>query len=377
MPKSPKIAVSVSNDLETDQRVHKVCQLLLDMGGRPVLLGRLLPQSRKLERPYPTRRFRLPFRKGPLFYVSLNIRLFFHLVFNKFDAYLANDLDTLAPNFLAARIRRKPLVYDSHEFFTQVPELQHRKLTRAIWERLERLLLPHILHAYTVSPSIAEAYLELYGVKFMVVRNLPVLELPKEDESLPDEFETWLGGRPMLLYQGALNLGRGVELMVDAMRLLDGFALVLAGQGDRFEALRARAQGLDDRVRFLGRVEPERLRAFTRRASLGFSLERDMGLNYRFALPNKLFDYLAAGVPVLVSDLPEMARIVRQWQVGQALRLETPEQLAQAVAAIFAQPQTLESWSRNALAAAQSLNWQGESQVLRQIWSRALPGPWS
>ncbi|MFW6257577.1 MAG: glycosyl transferase group 1, partial [Prolixibacteraceae bacterium] len=119
-----RIVVSVTNDLVSDNRVHKVCSTLVKMGFDVLLAGRELPNSIKTgERSYSTKRFRLLFNKGPLFYVGYNFRLLLFLLFRKFDLLLSNDLDTLTANFLAAKIKNKPLIYDSHEYFTEVPEL--------------------------------------------------------------------------------------------------------------------------------------------------------------------------------------------------------------------------------------------------------------
>jgi len=117
-----KIVVSVSNDIVTDQRVHRVCNTLIDNDFKVVLLGRKKHNSPTLGMySFETKRFRLLFEKGPLFYACLNMRLFLYLLFVKADIFLSNDLDTLPANYYAAKIRCKKLVYDSHELFTEVP----------------------------------------------------------------------------------------------------------------------------------------------------------------------------------------------------------------------------------------------------------------
>ncbi|MCA1760901.1 MAG: hypothetical protein LC658_14130, partial [Bacteroidales bacterium] len=124
-PKAKKrIIVSVTSDLVSDNRVHKTCTTLGEMGFEVLLVGRKLAGSQPLSpRNYQTKRIKLFFNKGPLFYACFNFRLFCLLLFSKCDLLLSNDLDTLPANFLASKLKNKPLVYDSHEFFTEVPEL--------------------------------------------------------------------------------------------------------------------------------------------------------------------------------------------------------------------------------------------------------------
>ena len=121
-----RIIVSVTNDLATDQRVHKVCTFLMEQGAQVTLVGRKLPNSLPVKREYRTHRMRLLFKKGALFYVFFNIRLYLYLLFHRCDVLVANDLDTLLANAEAKRWKRIPLVYDSHEYFTEVPELTGR-----------------------------------------------------------------------------------------------------------------------------------------------------------------------------------------------------------------------------------------------------------
>ena len=169
-----RVIVSVTNDLVSDNRVHKTCMSLTNMGFNVLLVGRLLPGSPILTpRSYSVKRMKLFFHKGFLFYACYNMRLILLLLFTSFDLLLANDLDTLPANFLVSRLKNKPLVYDSHEYFTEVPELVSRHKVRCVWEWLERKMVPKLKYAYTVSGSIAETYTNKYGVEFRTVRNCP------------------------------------------------------------------------------------------------------------------------------------------------------------------------------------------------------------
>ena len=366
-----KVSLSVINDLVTDNRVHKVMASLQKMGFEPILIGRILPESNPVERAYETHRMKLLFRKGPLFYLEYNLRLFFFLLTTKLDVLVANDLDTLPANYLASRIKRKPLVYDSHEYFTEVPELLGRPVVRGIWIGLEKLLVPKVNAAYTVCDSIAEVYHDLYKVDFKVVRNLPTCS---EKDFIAPEVPAKSDILKIILYQGALNLGRGIEAAIRSMKYIDGAELWLAGDGDLTAQLKQLVEELqlEAKVKFLGRLPIDKLSEVTRQADLGISLEEDLGLNYRFALPNKLFDYIQAGVPVLVSNLPEMKRIVEHYQIGAIAETHQRKDLAETIKMALFNQEKNAVWKNNLKIAAKELCWEKEESVLQEIYKPFL-----
>jgi glycosyltransferase involved in cell wall biosynthesis len=350
----------VINDLATDQRVHKHCLGLQANGYEVLLIGRThagcLPL---LSRPYATHRMRLPFDKGVLFYASFNLALFFQLLFRKADLLFSNDLDTLVPNFLVSRLKNIPLIYDSHEYFTEVPELVGRPFVRSVWARLEQFILPKLQHIFTVSLPIADAYAQKYGVCIRVIRNVPMLS--QAETMAPAD-------PPVILYQGSVNVGRGIDLAIRSMQHLDGVVLHIAGTGDVMDEMRRLAHhlGLEDRVVFLGRLPFDELATITRTASIGISLEESLGLNYQFALPNKLFDYIHAGVPVLVSDLPAMRDLVTEHGVGEVLSSRQPELLAQQLRRMLSGEQQ-QLWRANCATAAKKLNWREEVKEMDMV----------
>lgn len=360
-PTKKRIIVSVTNDLVSDNRVHKVCITLLQMGYDVLLVGRKLPGSAAINRAYSTKRMRLIFKKGPCFYAEYNFRLLLLLLVTKSDILLSNDLDSLSANFLASRLKRVPLVYDSHEYFTQVPELINRPRVQKIWEWLEARMLPKIKYAYTVCDSIANVYNEKYGTAFKVVRNLPqAKEIPvlkKESEKI------------LILYQGAVNVARGLEQAIHAMHYIENAELVIAGDGDiktELEEL-VKTEKLENKVHFTGRLPLEKLSELTSQADLGLSIEEDFGLNYRFALPNKLFDYIQAQVPVLVTNLPEMAAVVQKYNVGEITNSLEPAVLSEKIKEALGNSEKRTLWKVNLKQASKELVWENEEKVIREL----------
>jgi glycosyltransferase involved in cell wall biosynthesis len=367
-PGKKRVVMAVTNDLVSDNRVHKIAITLMDIGFEVTLAGRKFPSGKiNLARPYRTRRFSLWFNKGPLFYANYNIRLFFYLLFNRFDVIVSNDLDTLAACFYASRIKQRPIVYDSHEYFTEVPELIGRPKVKRIWEKIEKNILPKLTHCYTVCQSIADIYNTKYGTSFRVVRNIPLkLNNFKNEDYIPP-FPT---EKPVVIYQGAVNLGRGIEEAILAMHQLENINLVIIGSGDLIEECKkiAEDEGVTDRVIFTGRIPFEELSMVTRFATIGLSIEKDMGLNYRYALPNKLFDYIQSEVPVLVSQLPEIKRIVNEYSVGLVINETSPEAIAIGIKMMISEDDLYRQLKENCRKAKEVLCWENEREVIQSIY---------
>lgn len=355
MQQAKKIIVSVTTDLSTDQRVQKVCHSLVKKGYAVELIGRELPSSKPLTtKAFRQLRFKLPLHKGAAFYAIFNVALFLRLLFKRVDILYANDLDTLPANYLVSLLKRVPLIYDSHEYFTEVPELQKRKKVKAFWENMEGKMLPKLKYALTVSSRIADAYFKKYGLKMHLVRNFPQMQ---KSESF--------NKKRQIIYQGALNLGRGIEDLLEAIPYVDNAILLIAGSGDlEQELIELRNRlGLNDKVHFLGRLEPSELREYTAKSMLGVSLEKDLGLNYRYALPNKLFDYLQAGTPVLYADLIEFKELIQEAEIGEELKSRKPELLAEQINRMLdSKEQKL--WQANCLKLAEIYTWEEEEKIL-------------
>ena len=280
---------------------------------------------------------------------------------------ISNDLDTLLPNYLVKKFKKIPLVYDSHEYFTELPELVEREFPKKVWKILESRILPKLKHSYTVSESIAKTYKKQYGVDMKVVRNVPFKSIrSKKDESKKN-------GTKLILYQGSLNIGRGLEQLIDAMEFLEDTKLILVGDGDITEKLRERIIKKDvaEKVDLKGRVPFDELPSITEKADLGIALEENIGLNYYYALPNKLFDYIQAGVHVLVSPFPEMQKIVNKYEIGTVYDHKTPKALADKITEVISLKNRYNKWKENAYIAAEELSWENEKNILKEVYTQS------
>ena len=372
--KRKHIYISVTNDLVTDQRVHKVCETI--SANFPeykiTLIGRLKKDSTPVnQRTYNVHRIRLRFEKGFKFYAEYNLRLFLYLLFKPSGVYFSNDLDTLLPNFLLSKIKSSALIYDSHEYFTEVPELLGRKRVRAIWLRIESYILPKLKTMFTVNDTLARIYSEKYHIPVHVVRNVPNLVGYINNENVVNVREKY-GIAPtdfLLIYQGAINKDRGLEELIEAFNFLpEAYHLLIIGSGDVYQTLLEKTMGLKlNHIHFTGQIPFSELVAYTFQADLGVSLEKSTNLNYRYALPNKVFDYIASGVPILVSPLTELCAILDKHDVGKLLPSHEPKVIAETIESIFANQNQLAIWKENTKKACEEYCWEKEEKKLISI----------
>ena len=386
--------MAVSNDLLTDQRVMRHVGALREAGYEVTTVCRTDLQVR--------------WQRGWRFYAAFNWRLWRRLVNEElrikneewadavdphpdnssffihhsslnFHSSLptivwANDTDTLLGCWLAARGRCR-LVLDAHELFPEVPEIQGKPVVKWVWRTIERWLMPKCDALLTVSQGIADYYKDRYGVEMTVVRNLSsgqwsvVSGQRGGSHCRVSILSTDHCPLTTLLYAGKVNVGRGVDWVIDALEWLPGCRLVVAGDGDLLEAMKAYAaeKPWADRVVFTGRLMPEEMTALEAKADVGLVMLEDKGLSYHYALPNRVGAFVQAGVPMVVSDLPEMARVVRRYGVGEVidelgvksyeLRVKA---LAEAVERVLAR-----EWKDEDFAAArEDMDWNKEKEKL-------------
>lgn len=334
----------------------RICGSLAAQGYDVSLIGRRTKDSPALEeRPYKQKRLGCLFAKGPLFYGEYNIRLFFYLLFQKADLICGIDMDTLLPVYCVSRLRRIRRVYDAHEFFSQMEEVISRPRIYTIWHGLEKWLIPRFPHGYTVCLSIAEAFEKEFRVRYAVIRNLP-RQIPLQTETERE---------PFLLYQGAVNKGRGLEQLLEAMEKIE-IPLVIAGDGNAMKETRQwiTQKNLSGKVTLTGMLDPVTLRTYTSRALIGINPFQRHGLNQYFSLANKFFDYIQAGLPQVTMNYPEYARINDQFEVALLINDLSSESIAAAVNNLYHDPVLYNRLRTQCQLAATQLIWEKEEAKL-------------
>jgi len=369
-----RILFTVTNDLQFDQRMRRICGTLSNAGYDVTLIGRrpISPSSTLTQTPYT--QFQLAgliFTKGKLFYLEFNLRLLLFLLFKPCDAICSIDLDTAVPGIIAAKLRKKIHIFDAHELFTHVPEVARRPRIQEIWEKVQAFTFKHCDTAFTVGPAIAQYFTEKYHKPVQVVRNMPRASVVAHTDTA--HFAA-IENKKFILYQGALNEGRGLELLIQAMVNIP-CELVLAGEGDVSEPLRKLTQSLhlENKVHFLGMIPPHQLPALTKLAYIGFNVSENVGLSYYLSLNNKFFDYTQSHLPSLINPYPEYKQLLSEFQVG-LLTEPKVESIIEQASELLNNPSLYQELKSQCIAASEKWTWEQETPKLLSIFESSLLG---
>jgi glycosyltransferase involved in cell wall biosynthesis len=380
-----KIIFTVTNDLTYDRRMIRIGTSLAKAGFDVWLVGRQLPDSQPFDNQYiKSHRFSLFFNKGKLFYIEYNIRLFFWLLTQRFDIIGGIDLDSILPCYFSAKIKnilrslsrfffgslffeknKIKIVYDAHELFSETPEVVRRPMIRRVWLAIERFVVPKVDAAYTVSQSVADEFERRYGRRFGLIRNLPLRDVAIRPidgviQNHPVNTPTPKVGSKVVLYQGALNEGRGLE----------NAELWLIGEGDLSQILRGMVEclGLHEKVKFLGFIVPDELPFYTAKADIGLHISEDKGLSYRYSLANKFLDYIQSEVPQICTQFREYQRLNEQYNVAILIEKTDVQLLVSALNCFLNHEVFYQEIKENCRQAAVELCWEKEEQKLIALY---------
>lgn len=343
--------------------MQRICSTLAENGYEVCLIGRQKKTSIPLQKTvFQTIRLNCFFEKGKFFYAEYNLRLLFFLLFSRFEAVCAIDLDTIVPAVLAGKLKGKKIVYDAHEYFTEVEEVVGRPAIQKMWRWIERQTVPRVDAAYTVSESLAQLFTQQYNKPFGLVRNVSMFK-PSHHEPNSQSY---------LIYIGAVNAGRGLEQLIEAMQFIDN-QLYICGDGDILETLKALAATLNvsHKIKFWGYVQPAQLHELTANASIGYLLLDNKSLSYYYSLANKFFDYIHAEIPQITANFPEYQLLNKIYGVAILVDLTVAE-IVEATNKLLLDTAYYQQIANNTRRARQELSWQQESQKLLAIYQQLL-----
>jgi len=363
------VFITISNNLIYDQRMQKTALSLQKAGYMVKIIGRNFEKNSSdnssainlSQNEYHHLLIQCFFNKKALFYLEFNLRLIIYLLFQKFDILCAVDTDTLAACAIISQIKRKPLIFDSHELFAEVPELENRQLVKKCWQSIEKIFIPKAKICYTVSTSLSNILSNKYRKNFEVIRNLPYLNKRTINLTTKGEY---------LIYQGAVNKGRGLEELILAMQSID-FPLVIAGNGDILVKVKRMAEELEltNKINFTGYLLPEKLKNLTQNAFAGYNLLDEKSKSYYFSLSNKYFDYMQQAIPSLSNPFPEYKKIEEQFQVGILLNTNSQE-IINAVGLLHKNESFYLQLRENCVKARNNFCWEIEEKKLLELYEQ-------
>jgi glycosyltransferase involved in cell wall biosynthesis len=324
-------------------------------------------------------RIREIFREFNRNLVLAEFNLRFYLYARHLDAKIihAHDLNTLLGAYLSAQKNGAKIIYDSHELYLDRNRFSpYSKIGRRIRSVFEKFLIRRIDHVITVNSSIADILSQQYGVqKPSVILNTPVLNnnifnghqnnLLKEELGIKDQ-------NFVLIYVGAITFNRGLENLINAMKLLPEYHLVLMGYGKESykNELRIIADNccVLNRFSFYGPVDSDKVTSYASGADLGVAPIMNVCKSYYYCSPNKIYEYMLAGIPIIASDFPELKKLINKYRLGATFDPELPADIARAAMQVHDNYYYFLKRKEAIQKAAMENNWGNESEKLRLIY---------
>lgn len=285
--------------------------------------------------------------------------------------FFASDLFALAPMARAAKRNQARLVFDSRELYPHLDSFVGRPWVRMFWSAVERRYIKHTDLVFTVNRSIATRMVAAHGIETPVVLHNVT---PRQEVRRTNKLREELGISPdtrIALYQGGIRPGRGLPGLIEAARTIEKAAFVIIGSGELSETLSIQARGLTN-VFFLPHISPDKLLSYTASADLGVHLLEPTCLNHELALPNKIFEYLMAGLPVVASNLPEIRRVVVDFDVGIAVDPNDSETVVAAIRRALYDEEDRTSRQKNIPKVFEHYNWENDKKRFQDAISALL-----
>lgn len=288
-----------------------------------------------------------------------------------YDIYHSNDLNTLPQGLVCAkllRLRRKKLVYDSHEVQTS-----RTGYNSSMYGKMEAFYIKFTDIMINENHTRAKYTEELYGMYPEVVHNYPFVSRPEENDVVNlHEMLNISKEEPILLYQGGIQVGRGLDKLVQAAPHFKRGTLVFIGDGRIKPELEKMVAdlGLQEKVKFISKVPIHELLHYTRNAYVGFQVLNNICFNHYSASSNKLFEYMMSGVPVIACSFPEIQRVVEKENVGLCVDSHDPASIAEGVNHLLDHPELREQMRENCFMAREKYNWEHEKHVLLAIYEK-------
>jgi len=369
MKNEKTIAISFLGNPYFDSRVTNLTKSFEELGYEVRAIGFEWTKPDWVTEKGKTTVYKISKKSSFIYYLKFISLLKLFLIRTKASIYFAEDIYTLPFVVFFAKIRRAKIIYDSRELYAFLGGLHDRTYVQKIIAWVESIFIKHVDYVLTTGEMDSQFLIERYGIdNCTLLRNLPLI-----NESVkPVDLRTELGissDKKILLYQGMLFDGRGIGLVLEVLKNLTDCVFVLLGDGvhkKKFEDL-ALEFGLSDRIFFVGNIPQDKLPSYTSAADIGLSLIENISKSYYLALPNKLFEYIMAGIPSIVTDLPQMKKIVEEYKIGLVVEEGNIKNIRDSIRSLIDQPELFNNLKMNCTKASKELNWQKEFDKVYKV----------
>lgn len=309
-----------------------------------------------------------------LFYFKFFSILKYNLLKRKYDILFAEDLYTLPVCIVIGKLKGAKIIYDCRELFGFLAGLKDKPYVQKLWRTIEKIFI-NKANLVLVTGRMDDEFLksEYHLNNTFVLRNLPLF---KKSVS-PVDFYNKLGiekDKKILIYQGVVVHGRGLKIIYEVLRKSDDFVLIVLGDGEHLTYYQdlSKSLSIDKKVFFAGKISQEELINYTSSAFIGLSLIENLSLSYYYALPNKLFEYIMAEVPVIATSLPQMKEIINEFKVGFIVEENDFESIRQIIEKLNQDNLNYNQLKENCRKASKILCWENEFKLLEKRFQEIL-----
>ncbi len=302
------------------------------------------------------------------YFVFILIR---ELLKKKANIYFAEDIQTLPIVYFFAKLNKAKIYYNSREIYAHLAGLRNKSIIQKIIAKIESGFIRKVDLVLVTGDMDAEYLKESYGIdNLFVLRNLPKYKSDIAKIDLHEKLNIPQNCK-IILYQGVILEGRGILKVIDLMKEIDNVHFVIIGEGEfrqNFES-HTNQLGYRERIHFTGAVNHSELLNYTAGADIGVALIQNISISYYYALPNKLFEYIMAGVPVLASDLPQMKKVIDEHKVGKYVNMDDENEIKVTLKNLLNDQTQLKEFKANCGSAAKILNWENEFESFLKFLS--------
>ena len=362
------------NSIDYERRIKNQAESSRNNGQKVeiIALGKPGESSTFMWDDIPVRRLKTVFHKGgPLKFIHFNFRLFFYLIFQPLKVLHCHDLWIMPSVYLLRLFKTFSVVYDAHEYYEGLEIFNKNRIRKKLWMMVEKRIIRSIDILITVSEPIAGLYHQKYPHlhEIEVIRNLPKQIVSSKTYHVTNLPET---NKKLILFQGHFKPGRGLFQLIEAMVFVKDAHLVMIGGGELENEIRRKIKDLDlqNKISLTGYIPTDQLLATTSVGDLGIVLFEKTSLNYFYALPNKFFEYIMAGIPVLASNLETFTDYMKKYDVGLTVDPANVREIADSITKMISNDKQIKIWKENANKASKILNWENESLKMNQIYEK-------